>query len=369
LLREQAITVVTLPPTVLAALPIEDLPALRVITAAGEACPSELVRRSKGKRFFNLYGPTEATIWATVADCTDTDEKPPIGRPIPNTRIYVLDAAGEPTPIGAPGELHIGGVGVARGYLNQPELSAAKFVADPFSGSSRDRLYKTGDLARYLSDGRIEFLGRIDDQVKIRGLRIEPGEIEAALRAHPQVRDATVVLREDVPQMPRLVAYVVGDPEVPNDATLRQLLRQRLPEYMVPAAFVRMEALPLTLSGKVDRRRLPAPEAPIPQTKSHFVAPRSDTELQVARIWSEVLNVESPGVNDNFFDFGGHSLLATQLVSRAGAHFGFNLSLRAFFDRPTIAALAEEVATARWSVLAADAESTIPDGELEQGAI
>jgi amino acid adenylation domain-containing protein len=368
LLREHAITLVTLPPSVLAALPVEDLPQLRTITAAGEACPAELVRRSKGKRFFNLYGPTETSIWATVAECNDDNRKPPIGKPILNTQIYILDRHMQAVPVGVAGELHIGGVGVARGYLNRPELTAEKFVPDPFCRRSGARLYKTGDLARYLEDGSIEYLRRIDDQVKIRGIRIELGEIETVLRQNAGIREAAVMLREDSPDARKLVAYIVAGPQTPSESELRNLVRQELPEYMVPAAFVTLHAMPLTPNGKLDRRSLAPPEQPDPSKQANFVAPRTAVEERLAKIWSDVLGIHKPGVHDNFFDLGGHSLLATQLVSRLHAAFGIDVPLRRFFETPTIAGLAEEIEIARWAARGVNNLEFTGD-EVEEGAV
>ena len=261
-LRVQAITHATLPPSVLAVLSAEALPALQVVVCAGEACSADIVARwAPGRRFFNAYGPTEATIWSTVAECHDDGRKPLIGRPIANTQVYILDPYLNPVPIGIPGELHIGGDGLARGYLDRPELTKEKFIPNPFSEDPDSRLYKTGDLARYLPDGNIEFLGRIDTQVKIRGFRIELGEIEAALKRHPAVKVCAVIAREDTPGDKRLVAYVVvAEESAPADAMLRDYLKQSLPDYMLPSAFVVLDQLPSTPNGKLDRKALPAPE-------------------------------------------------------------------------------------------------------------
>src|SRR4028119_2501746 len=265
-LRDRAITHIELPAAVLGVLPKEELPTLGTIIVGGEAVWADLVAKwSSGRRFFNAYGPTESTVCATIAECSDSSESPPIGRPIANIQVYILDAQLQPVPIGIPGELYIGGAGLARGYLNQPELTAYRFILNPFTNEPGDRLYKTGDLARYLSDGNIEFLGRLDDQIKIRGFRIELGEIEAVLGQHPAVQEAVVVVREDVPGNKRLVAYVVVNqlaaPTIPH---LQQFLKQKLPEYMVPSAFVLLSALPLTPNGKIDRRALPAPDTSRP---------------------------------------------------------------------------------------------------------
>ncbi|MEW6742819.1 MAG: amino acid adenylation domain-containing protein [Planctomycetota bacterium] len=345
-LRERSITIVTLPPSALAALPFEELPALRTITVAGEACPADLVTRwAPGREFFNLYGPTEATIWSTTCRCRDGSSPPPIGRPIANTRVYILDPRREPVPIGVPGELSIGGVGVTRGYLNLPELTKECFVADPFGGDPGARLYRTGDLARFLPDGQIEFLGRIDHQVKLRGFRIELGEIEAVLASHPSVRGQAVLLHGEGKEK-KLVAYVVLRDELSWSA-LRDYLKQRLPEHMVPATFVRLAELPLNPSGKVDRKALPHPDAAAdrrPSPGRAAVEPRNDLEKRVARIWREVLHVESVGISDNFFELGGHSLLLAEVASRVQQELGCELSVVDLFRFPTVETLARQLA-------------------------
>ncbi|HEV2736643.1 MAG TPA: amino acid adenylation domain-containing protein, partial [Longimicrobiaceae bacterium] len=338
LLRDEEVTVATLPPSALAVLPPAELPALRTLMTAGEACPAELVERwAPERRFFNLYGPTEATIWSTTAVCAPGGGPPPIGRPVANTSAYVLDPRGEPVPVGVPGELYVGGVGVSRGYAGRPELTAERFVPDPF-GAGGGRLYRTGDRVRWSARGELEFLGRVDGQVKVRGFRIEPGEIEGALRRSEGVADCVVVAREDVPGEKRLVAYVVGDVEA---GVLREHLRRELPDFMVPAAFVALERLPLTPNGKLDRRALPAPDfAP---AEGRHATPRTPTEEVLAEIWAEVLGVERVGAHDPFFDLGGHSLLATRVVSWVRELFGVELPLRALFEGPTVAEMAGRV--------------------------
>jgi amino acid adenylation domain-containing protein len=357
-LQDYQVTVATLTPSALAALSFKDLSNLRIINVAGEACSAELVTRwGKGRNFFNLYGPTEGTIWTTAAECDAGGSSPPIGRPIANTRVYILDPHLHPLPVGVPGELCIGGVGLARGYLNRPELTAEKFVPAPpltflpgdemptrQGGRGGERLYRTGDLARYLPDGNIEFLGRIDHQVKLRGFRIELGEIEAALGRHPLVREAVVLLREDGLQGRQLVAYVVArDGQAPAPDELRRSLQQKLPQYMLPSVFVTLDALPLTSSGKVDRRQLPAPDQTRPQLETAFVPPRTPTEQTLSGIWAEILGLEQVGVHDDFFDLGGHSLLATQVASRVRATFQVELPLQDLFETPTVAGLAQIV--------------------------
>ncbi|HEU4880716.1 MAG TPA: phosphopantetheine-binding protein, partial [Longimicrobium sp.] len=255
-----------------------------------------------------------------------------------NTALYVLDAALKPVPVGVPGELYIGGVQVARGYLDRPGLTAERFVPDPFSTEGGARLYRTGDRARWRMDGAIEYLGRLDFQVKVRGFRIELGEIEAALRANEGVADCVVVAREDVPGETRLVAYVVGRAEA--DA-LRDRLRQSLPEYMVPAAFVSLDALPLTANGKLDRKALPAPE--YAADAGRYVAPRTPVEEVLAEIWTQVLRVERVGVHDSFFDLGGHSLLIMRLLAKIQTTFDLDISIRTVFSMPTLEAMAGEI--------------------------
>jgi acyl-CoA synthetase (AMP-forming)/AMP-acid ligase II len=293
-------------------------------------------------RLHNLYGPTEATIDATSWDCP-ADETPaviPIGTPIDNVRAYVVSPQMQLSPIGVPGELLIGGAGLARGYLKQLKLTGEKFVPDPFRRG--ERLYRTGDLVRYTPEGMIEFLGRLDNQVKVRGFRIELGEIESVLDQHPAVAQSVVLAREDSPGDKRLVAYVVSaDPEAELAERLRAHLRAMLPEYMVPAAFVTLEALPFTHNGKVDRRALPAPEY---AGAGEYVAPRNATEEKLARIWAQVLKLERVGIHDNFFELGGHSLLATQIVSRANEKFGLRMAVRAIFEEPTLAGFAKYIA-------------------------
>ncbi|HEX2092471.1 MAG TPA: amino acid adenylation domain-containing protein, partial [Longimicrobiaceae bacterium] len=314
------------------------------VLVAGEAIEAELwhdLAACTERRFWNLYGPTECTVDAAL--CCAQGERPAIGRPVGNARAYVLDARGDPVPVGVPGELYVGGVGVARGYLNLPELTAERFVPDPFSEDAGARLYRTGDRVRWRSAGELEYLGRTDFQVKVRGFRIEPGEIEAALVAHPSVREAVAVAREDAPGQKRLVGYVVPEAAV-SIAELRAHLRAGLPEYMVPAALVILEALPLTAHGKVDRRALPAPEG---SSGEGYLAPRSPTEEILAGIWSEVLGAERVGATEDFFALGGHSLLATRVISRVREAFGTELPLRALFEVPTVAGLAERIEQAR----------------------
>jgi acyl carrier protein len=277
-----------------------------------------------------------------------------IGRPIANTEIYILDSHLQPVPIGVTGELYIGGAGLARGYRNRPKLTAEKFIPNPFNHQREGRLYKTGDLARYLPNGDIEYLGRIDNQVKIRGFRIELGEIEAVLNTHPQIQQAVVIATEDIPGNQRLVAYLVSEDESISTNQLRKFLFPKLPEYMVPYAFITIDTLPLTSNGKVDRKALPAPDGEISR-EQEYVAPRTEIELQLAQIWSSVINITPVGVKDNFFELGGHSLLAVRLMSQIQQQFQSNLPLATLFQSPTIEQLAVVVgsdsSTKLWSPL------------------
>ncbi|HEY9801022.1 MAG TPA: thioesterase domain-containing protein, partial [Leptolyngbyaceae cyanobacterium] len=259
---------------------------------------------------------------------------------VANVQVYILDAQLQPVPIGVPGELHIGGAGLARGYLHRPDLTEQKFIPHPFISTPGSRLYKTGDLARYLADGSIEYLGRIDNQVKLRGFRIELGEIEAVLNQHDDVQLSCVIIREDIPGDKRLVAYLTLHPErTPTISQLRQFLTSQLPSYMVPSAFVILPSLPITPNGKVDRRALPAPETQITEDAQKLL-PRDTVELQLAQIWSEVLGIHQVGVQENFFEIGGHSLLAVRLVSRIQQQFGKNLPLTTLFQNGTVEQLA-----------------------------
>ncbi|HEX9936473.1 MAG TPA: condensation domain-containing protein, partial [Longimicrobium sp.] len=345
LLRRHAVTIVTLPPSALAALPAGDLPALRTITVAGEALPPELVERWGARhRLWNLYGPTEATIWSTAAECAAPARKPDIGAPIANVRAYVVDAALAPLPVGVPGELYVGGAGVARGYLGRPGLTAERFVPDPFGGEPGARLYRTGDRVRWLTDGRLDFVGRVDHQVKVRGYRIEPGEIEARLAEHPAVREAVVLAREDEPGEKRLVAYVVGDPTAGADV-LRAYLGETLPEYMVPPAYVHLEMLPLTPNGKLDRKALPSPDGEA-FARHGYEAPVGEVERALAEVWSEVLGVERVGRHDDFFEMGGHSLLALQMASHVEQVLDLEMAPGKVFEFPVLKDLAEVLAAA-----------------------
>ncbi|HEU4322800.1 MAG TPA: amino acid adenylation domain-containing protein [Roseiflexaceae bacterium] len=326
-----------------AASPMSLLCALLV---GGEALPASLATQLRGVlsgNLLNMYGPTETTVWSSTQRVGDTAEgaSVPIGTPIANTSLYVLDQELRPAPIGVVGELFIGGEGVVRGYLSRPELTAERFLPDPLSGVPGARMYRTGDLARWLPDGTVEFIGRADHQVKLRGFRIELGEIEAVLGGAPEVAQAVVAVREDGLGDKRLVAYVVAKPAQEVDVPqLRALLQARLPEYMVPSLFMTLDALPLTPNGKVDRKALPAPSGERSALSQSFLPPRTEVEQRLADIWSEVLGVRQVGVRDNFFELGGHSLLATQVLARVKNAFQVDVPLVLLFQTPTVEALA-----------------------------
>jgi acyl-coenzyme A synthetase/AMP-(fatty) acid ligase len=314
-------------------------PGFRVLSG-GEALPADLAARLReGGGLWNLYGPTEATVWSTAAR-VDADAAPvPIGRPLANTRAYVLDARGEPVPAGVPGELWLGGAGVARGYRGRPGLTAERFAPDPFSPAPGARMYATGDRARWRADGALEYLGRLDQQLKLRGVRIEPGEIEAALRRHPAVRDAAAAVRGDAADA-RLVAYVVAEGPAPTPAELRAHLRAWLPEAMLPAAFVALDALPRTANGKLDRGALPEPQNEAEEGEAAQAPPRGEGERRLAALWREVLGCGPVGVHQNFFDLGGHSLLLARVQVRVREEFGVEIPVVELLRHPTIAALA-----------------------------
>jgi amino acid adenylation domain-containing protein len=347
-LREQGVTQAFLPTALfhrVAGARPDAFAGLRYLIVGGEAMDptrSAAVLEMGGPAMLvNGYGPTEGTTfstWHPVRGDEDRAAPLPLGRPVANTGAYVLDARLEPVPPGVPGELYLSGPGLARGYLGRPALTAERFVPHPFAVHPGERLYRTGDRARWSEDAALEFLGRADQQVKVRGFRVEPGEIEAVLQAHPGIRSAAVVARDDGPGERRLVGYVVAaDDDVPSDWALREWLRGRLPEYMVPAALVPLDALPMTPNGKLDRRALPAPELGAGRAS---VPPRDDVEAVIAAIWSEVLEVPAVGAFDSFFDLGGHSLLATQVISHVREALQVEVPLRALFEDPTVAALA-----------------------------
>ncbi|HSG40128.1 MAG TPA: non-ribosomal peptide synthetase, partial [Thermoanaerobaculia bacterium] len=353
-LAERGVTVSHFVPSMLQAFletpGLERCAGLRRVTASGEALPWELKERFFGRlghaELHNLYGPTEAAVEVTFHACAAGGDRPavPIGVPGPGIQIHLLDAGFRPVAVGVTGRLAIGGVQVARGYLGRPELTAERFVPDPFSAVPGARLYDTGDLARRLPDGAVEFLGRNDGQVKVRGFRIELPEIEAALLRHPAVREAAVLARRDGPAAePRLAAYWVGGEAAPAD--FAAFLARSRPAFMVPADFLRLDAFPLLPNGKLDRKALPAPAGVNPERA--FVAPRTPVETALAGIWADLLGVQKVGVEDDFFALGGHSLLATRALLRTYDALGVEIPVATFFDRPTVAALAEAVEAAR----------------------
>ncbi|MFI6321740.1 amino acid adenylation domain-containing protein [Nonomuraea sp. NPDC050556] len=356
LINAERVTITNFVPSMLAVFLEEDIStctSLRVVTSGGEALPAHVGARFSrtlpGCRLVNIYGPTETTMdvtwWPVTADRLDGETIAPLGGGIQNTTLYVLDAALRPQPVGVPGELCVGGVQVARGYHRRPSLTAQQFVPDPY-GEPGSRLYRTGDLARWRPDGTLEFLGRTDGQIKLRGLRIELGEIESALRDQDGIRDAAVLVREDVPGDKRLVGYLAVTEE-PDLAELRATLRKRLPDHMVPTAFVTMERFPQTTNGKLDRKSLPAPEGQR-LVAAEIVAPRTEIEREIAEIWAEVLGIATLGIDDDFFDLGGHSLLATRVVAKLRKITdvtGRQVSVMDLFQAPTIRQLAELVSS------------------------
>ncbi|WOX15494.1 non-ribosomal peptide synthetase [Streptomyces sp. N50] len=348
------------------------LEALRYVIFGGEALESKHVSGwferfggSGSARLVNMYGITETTVHVTYqeirAEHLRGDGRIPAGRPLPSYRVFLLDGAGTPVPVGVPGEIHVAGPGLARGYLNRAGLTAERFPLNPF-GAPGERMYRSGDVARWRADGTLEYLGRADDQVKIRGFRIELGEIESVLVGHPVLRDAVVVVHQGADGHRRLVAYAVTGDDLPT-AELRAHLSSSLPDYMVPAVFVRLERLPLTPSGKVDRRSLPEPEVDTTQLAGTYTAPGTTTEETLARIWADVLGVEQVGIHDNFFELGGDSILSIQVVSRARQALGIHLSPRLLFDAPTVAGLADLAASESGET---SAIPVVPrDGELQ----
>ncbi|MFH9870306.1 amino acid adenylation domain-containing protein [Streptomyces lydicus] len=348
-LRAEAVTALTLPPAVAAVLDAAALPGVRSLGLAGDVLAPELAREwARGRRLFNIYGPSEATLSVALhrVDPAASGRRVPLGPPVPNTRFYVLDERLAVVPVGVTGELYLGGAGLGRGYLGRPDLTAQRFVADPF-GPPGTRLYRTGDLVRWTAEGQLEFAGRVDNQVKIRGYRVEPAEVESALLRRPGVAEAAVVARDDGSGHKRLVGYVVADDAAagdaaPDTAALLRTLAGELPGYMVPSALVVLPALPLGPTGKVDVRALPAPD-PAGHGTAEPVAPRTPTEEALAVIWAELLGLPQVGVEDDFFDLGGDSVTSLRLMSRIGGAFGVEVSPRDFFDAPTIAALAERL--------------------------
>ncbi|MFI6442940.1 amino acid adenylation domain-containing protein, partial [Streptomyces sp. NPDC050759] len=321
------------------------LKGIRCLTG-GEALNTRLAQRlfDAVGSFTNVYGPSETTIWSTAYECeASPDTSVPIGRPLANTSVYVLDERMRLAPVGVPGELYIGGVGVSRGYRGRPGLTAQRFVPDPFGERPGARLYRTGDLVRYRPDGQLEFLGRLDHQVKVRGHRIELGEIESVLLGHPEVANATVIVREDQPGDRRLVGYVRAGAPGLQVGSLRSYVGERLPGYMVPSVIVELPEIPLLPSGKVDRSRLPVPEAERPDLSAGYVAPRGPVQEVLAGIWADLLGLDRVGAEDDFFELGGHSLLVTRVMSRVRDTFDVEVPFGALFDAPTVAGLADAI--------------------------
>lgn len=353
---------------------------LRLVIFGGEALQLQSLKPwferhgDERPRLVNMYGITETTVHVTYHPLTITDvnegKGSVIGVPIPDLQVYVLDQYQEPVPIGVPGEMYIGGVGLSRGYLNRPELTTERFISNPFSDRSEAYLYKSGDLGRYLPNGDLEYLGRIDHQVKIRGFRIELGEVEAVIAQYPGVKQNVVLIKEDIPDDKRLVAYVHLDQKQNfRRQEFRSFLQSKLPDYMLPSSFVLLDALPLTSNGKVDRCALPAPDSSRPDQSATFVAPRTPVEQQLADIWASVLKLERVGIHNNFFELGGHSLLATQIMSRLRETFGVELPLRTLFEAPTVADLGDRLETVRWVVQDLQAHQSDTMGDYEEGEL
>jgi amino acid adenylation domain-containing protein len=353
LLKERGVTLLSLTPSAMSHLikevgpeALTDDMALRQLVVGGEAMPRELADELLriGLDSWNFYGPTETTVWVAIHPVVKAERTIPIGPPISNSQLYVLDAWHQQVPAGVVGELYIGGDNLSRGYLNHPGLTAEKFVPHPFSTRPGARLYATGDLARFLANGEVEFLGRADQQVKIRGYRIETGEIEATLAEHSSIRDCVVVAQDDQQGSRHLVAYIVPVSQpAPSVGELREMLRERLPEYMIPSAWVVLDQIPLTQNGKVDRRALATAEPLRADLTDAYTPPRTPVEEMLVGIWQQLLNVSRVGINDNFFELGGHSLLATQLISRLRELFSVEVGLRSLFEHPTVSGLAEVV--------------------------
>jgi amino acid adenylation domain-containing protein len=342
-LNDKRISWVLLPPSIASTLSPKALPNLKTLIVGGEACGQSFAKEwSDGRTLINAYGPTESTVWASYC-ILDGTIPPPIGKPVANTQTYILDANLKPVPTGVSGELHIGGDGLARGYLNQPELTAEKFIPNPFSQDKSSRLYKSGDLARYLPDGKIEFLGRLDHQIKIRGFRVELGEIEETLITHPKVKEALVMARNDMTGKPNgeplLAAYIITNDTQLEIRELKELLKTQLPDYMVPSGFVLLDAFPLTPNEKIDRKALPIPELGNGKKTGKQQLPRNEIEKIIAGIWQEVLNLSNVSTDENFFDLGGHSLLLAQVHSKFPKNLKAKLSMVDLFKYPTIHAL------------------------------
>lgn len=350
-LKNNAITTVTLPPSILAVLPEAELPELETIISAGEACTKNTVNRwKKGRRFINAYGPTESTVCTTanVIDGEIHSDNIPIGTAIDNLRLYIVDQEMNPVPIGVPGELLIGGIGVARGYFDRPDLTASKFIPNPWADTPGERLYRSGDLVRYLVDGKIEFLGRIDHQVKIRGLRVELGEIESTILKHPDIKNAVVLARRVKTGETRLAAYYLSnDNQDISYVSLSSFMKKKLPPYMVPSAFMRMDDFPLTQNKKIDRRAFPDPFFKQQLNRTDIVKPKNDIERTIAEAWRKVLNIKQVSIHDNFFEIGGHSLMMVKLHAILEESLNTKLSVVELFQYPTIASQAKFLSTSK----------------------
>ena len=375
LLEEKRINYAGLPPSVLTSLPKDaELRGIRVLLTGGATSPKEVVRRwSKGRKMFNIYGPTEATISVTMTQLSEFDVSAPIGQPLDNVRAYVLDKDMNPAPPGMRGELYVGGAGVTRGYWKCPDMTAGRFLPNPFSTSGGERLYRTGDIVRWRSDKKLEFVGRVDEQVKIREQRIELGEIETVLRQHKGIRDVKVIVREDQPGDKRLVAYVVPETEVVEEARLpgelRAGLREKLPYYMVPSHFVVMSTLPINASGKIDRRQLPAPADPKTPVEPVVTDAATEMEQTIARVWSKLLRLEKVGVDDNFFDLGGDSFLSIRVQSELMEVLGREVKVLELFKFPTIRALAKHLAENTTESTQTPAETTSRSMQIQSASL
>ncbi|MGD9488076.1 MAG: amino acid adenylation domain-containing protein [Calditrichaceae bacterium] len=348
LMKQGQITNAVLPPSVLSVIDGDQFPDLDTLASGGDVCTREIVDRwSRGRQFYNAYGPTETTVaasWYLTEKLSAERNNIPIGRPLPNYRIYILDKDLQPVPEGIPGEMHIGGEGLARGYLNRPDLTAGKFIPDPFNPDGGSRMYKSGDLTRFLPDGNIEFLGRIDNQVKIRGFRIELGEIESSLLLHDEVEEA-IVMSKEVAGNRQLIAYIVpADRDKVSTEQLKAYLKSTLPDYMIPAMFMFLDKMPVAATGKVDRKSLPEPEISRSDLKTGYIAPGSEREEILVKIWRELLGIDKIGIKDNFFELGGDSILSIQAIARA-KNAGLILSPRQLFENPTIEFLASVAVT------------------------
>jgi amino acid adenylation domain-containing protein len=370
LLQAGLITTITLPPSLIETLDPNLVPSLRTLVSAGDSCPVHLASRwCTTHRFINAYGPTETTVCATLTEChpEPLQQYAPIGRPLPGQKVYVLDDGQRPVAVKVNGMLYIGGTGVSRGYLGRPELTAEKFVPDPFSQRAGARLYASGDVVRYLPDGNLEFVGRRDHQVKVHGYRIELGEIEAALRRQDGIGQAVVTVRNEEPNGKRLIAYVVESPgtKATSEDELWTALRREIPTYMMPSLILRIAELPFTHNGKVDRNALPAPET-IWQQKD-YEPPVTEMEIEIAAMWKDLLKVERVGRNDDFFELGGHSLLGLQLITQIHARFGIELPAQDVFMYSTLSGLAEFVENILWA--AQEPQGTLHGIEPEGGRL